>query len=56
MKKAIKTKPIGEELDSTKRGYNEKNPAQPQGPFKPDSSQQPIPASNPKKEKGLKRK
>ncbi|MFP5039983.1 hypothetical protein [Parasediminibacterium sp. JCM 36343] len=28
--------------DQVKKGYNEKNPAQPQGVFKPDTEEQPA--------------
>ena len=51
-KKTSVRKPIAPPADNkeTKRGYNEKNPTQPQGAFKPDANSSPKKA--PKKSAG----
>lgn len=36
-----------QEADNVKKGYNEKNPSQPQGAFKPGSAEQAVPKKKP---------
>lgn len=37
-KSAVDGKPVASSNDGTERGYNEKNPTQPQGAFEPDGA------------------